>query len=370
MSKNKLKSFLKSQIVLIISILLAIITSFFSFPKWSYIDFKVLILLFNLMIIVAALNEFKVLDKAAITLLKKCTTEKKVNFALVLITFVASMFVTNDVALLTFVPLTIIVGKKANIRVLKTVVFQTLAANLGSCFTPMGNPQNLFIYSYYNMLPMDFLKITSSIVLLGIVFLLALIFIEKDKKLNFEVSDIVLEDRPKILVAILLFFIVILSVFNILDYRITLVLTILTILAIDRKLFKKVDYSLLLTFVGFFIFVGNISAIPEIKEFLERMFSSSADTYFKAILISQVISNVPATVLISGFTNYSKELLLAVNIGGMGTIVASLASLISYKLYVKEFNEEGSKFLKVFTIYNVLGLLIFIPIIYWLVIIS
>jgi len=320
------------------------------------------------MIIVAALNEFKVLDKAAITLLKKCTTEKKVNFVLVLITFVASMFVTNDVALITFVPLTIIVGKKANVKVLKTVVFQTLAANLGSSFTPMGNPQNLFIYSYYNMLPIDFLKITSSILMLGIVFLLALTLIGEDRKLNFEVSDIILKDKTKILIVILLFFIVILSVFSIFDYRITLIMTILIILAIDRKLFKKVDYSLLLTFVGFFIFVGNISAIPGIKEFLEKMFSSSADTYFKAILISQVISNVPATVLISGFTDYFKELLLAVNIGGMGTIVASLASLISYKLYTKEFTEEGNKFLKVFTIYNALGLLLFVPIIYLVII--
>ncbi len=367
MSKNKLRSFFQSQIVLIISLLSAIITSFFAIPKWSYIDFKVLILLFNLMAIVAALNKFKVLDKAAITLLKKCTTERKVNLALVFITFVASMFVTNDVALITFVPLAIIVGKKANIRVLKTVVLQTLAANLGSSLTPMGNPQNLFIYSYYNMSPIDFLKITSAIVLLGIAFLLALILIERDKKIDFEVNDILLKDKVKILIVILLFLIIILSVFNILDYRITLVLTILTVLGIDSKLFAKVDYSLLLTFVGFFIFVGNISAIPIVRHFMESMLSSSADTYFKSILVSQVISNVPATVLISGFTNYSKELLLAVNIGGMGTLVASLASLISYKLYIKEYNEQGGKFLKVFTIYNALGLILFVPLIYLLI---
>ncbi len=366
MKNNKIIIFFKKECVLIIATLLALITSLISMPKLEYIDFKVLILLFNLMVIVAALNKFKVLDKIAITLLEKCTTSRKVNLVLVFITFFSAMFVTNDVALITFVPLTIITSKKANINALKTIVFQTLGANLGSALTPMGNPQNLFIYSFYNMNIISFLKSTFPLILIGLVFLSILIFKEKDFKLNFNVEKIEIKDKNKIFLVVALFFLVILSVFKIIDYKITFILTIIFVVFLDKSLFKKVDYSLLLTFVAFFIFIGNISSMEEVKIFMENLFNSSKSTYFYSILSSQIISNVPATMLISNFTNYSKELLLGVNIGGMGTLIASLASLISYKLYVKEVKNENNNYIKVFTLYNLLGLIVIIPIIYFL----
>lgn len=366
MKNNKIIIFFKKECVLIIATLLALITSLISMPKLEYIDFKVLILLFNLMVIVAALNKFKVLDKIAITLLEKCTTSRKVNLVLVFITFFSAMFVTNDVALITFVPLTIITSKKANINALKTIVFQTLGANLGSALTPMGNPQNLFIYSFYNMNIISFLKSTFPLILIGLVFLSILIFKEKDFKLNFDVEKIEIKDKNKIFLVVALFFLVILSVFKIIDYKITFILTIIFVVFLDKSLFKKVDYSLLLTFVAFFIFIGNISSMEEVKIFMENLFNSSKSTYFYSILSSQIISNVPATMLISNFTNYSKELLLGVNIGGMGTLIASLASLISYKLYVKEVKDENNNYIKVFTLYNLLGLIVIIPIIYFL----
>ena len=366
MKNNKIIIFFKKECVLIIATLLALITSLISMPKLEYIDFKVLILLFNLMVIVAALNKFKVLDKIAITLLEKCTTSRKVNLVLVFITFFSAMFVTNDVALITFVPLTIITSKKANINALKTIVFQTLGANLGSALTPMGNLQNLFIYSFYNMNIISFLKSTFPLILIGLVFLSILIFKEKDFKLNFDVEKIEIKDKNKIFLVVALFFLVILSVFKIIDYKITFILTIIFVVFLDKSLFKKVDYSLLLTFVAFFIFIGNISSMEEVKIFMENLFNSSKSTYFYSILSSQIISNVPATMLISNFTNYSKELLLGVNIGGMGTLIASLASLISYKLYVKEVKDENNNYIKVFTLYNLLGLIVIIPIIYFL----
>ena len=145
--KSSFIEFLKKECVLVIAVTLAILSSFISIPKLSYIDFKVLILLFNLMVVVAAFKELKVLDSIAIGLLKKCNTYTSISLALVFITFISSMIVTNDVALITFVPLSIVIARKANINVLKIVVFQTLAANLGSSFTPMGNPQNLFIFT-------------------------------------------------------------------------------------------------------------------------------------------------------------------------------------------------------------------------------
>ena len=364
--QNSFMDFLKKEIVLVIAIVLAITSSFISIPKLSYIDFKVLILLFNLMIVVAAFKELKVLDSIAIGLLKKCNTYTSISFALVFITFIASMIVTNDVALITFVPLSIVIARKANIDVLKIVIFQTLAANLGSSFTPMGNPQNLFIYSYYYLSPIDFLKITLPIVILAIAFLSILIIKDKKMKLKLDLSDVIMENKKDVILFSLLFVIILLSVFHLIDYKITFIITIVTVLILNRRLFKEVDYSLLLTFTGFFIFIGNISTMDVVRNFMENILNSEKSTFISSILASQIISNVPATMLLSGFTNHFKELLLGVNIGGMGTLIASLASVISYKIYTSEFKDNNDRYLSKFTLYNVLGLGVFVPMIYLL----
>ena len=364
--QNSFLEFLKKEIVLVIATLLAITSSFISIPKLSYIDFKVLILLFNLMIVVAAFKELKVLDSIAIGLLKKCNTYTSISFALVFITFIASMIVTNDVALITFVPLSIVIARKANIDVLKIVIFQTLAANLGSSFTPMGNPQNLFIYSYYDLSPIDFLKITLPIVILAIVFLSILIIKDKKMKLKLDLSDVIMENKKDVILFSLLFVIILLSVFHLIDYKITFIITIVTVLILNKRLFKEVDYSLLLTFTGFFIFIGNISTMDVVRNFMENILNSEKSTFISSILASQIISNVPATMLLSGFTNHFKELLLGVNIGGTGTLIASLASVISYKIYTSEFKDNNDRYLSKFTLYNVLGLGVFVPMIYLL----
>lgn len=362
--QNSFIEFLKKEIVLVIATVLAITSSLISTPKLSYIDFKVLILLFNLMIVVAAFKELKVLDNIAIGLLKKCNTYTSISFALIFITFIASMIVTNDVALITFVPLSIVIAKKANIDVLKIVIFQTLAANLGSSFTPMGNPQNLFIYSYYNLSPLDFFKITVPIVILAIVFLSTLILKDKKMKLKLDLSDVTIENKRDVILFSLLFGIILLSVFHLIDYKITFGITIITVIILNKKLFKEIDYSLLITFIGFFIFIGNISTMDVVRSFMENILNSEKSTFISSILASQVISNVPATMLLSGFTGHFKELLLGVNIGGMGTLIASLASVISYKIYTGEFREKNDKYLRKFNLYNLLGLAIFVPIIY------
>ena len=268
------------------------------------------------------------------------------------------MVVTNDVALITFVPLSIVIAKKADISVLKIVIFQTLAANLGSSFTPMGNPQNLFIYSYFNLKPLDFFIITGPILLLSIVFLLILINRDKKLDLNLELEDVKVGNKNHIVVFSILFLVILLSVFHLIDYKLTFVITILIVLLLNRSLFSQVDFSLLITFVGFFIFVGNISTLDSVKTFMENILGSGKSTFLASVLSSQVISNVPATMLLSGFTNHIKELLLGVNIGGMGTLIASLASVISYKIYTSEFEVIDNKYMKLFTYYNVLGLIL------------
>ena len=360
--KSSFIEFLKKECVLVIAVTLAILSSFISIPKLSYIDFKVLILLFNLMVVVAAFKELKVLDSIAIGLLKKCNTYTSISLALVFITFISSMIVTNDVALITFVPLSIVIARKANINVLKIVVFQTLAANLGSSFTPMGNPQNLCIYSFYNLSPIDFFKITLPIVILAVLFLVLLVFKDKKMNLSLDLEDVKIDNKRDVYLFGGLFLIILLSVFHVIDYKVTFLITIVMVLILNKKLFSQVDYSLLITFIGFFIFVGNISTMDVVKNFMEGILNSPKSTFLASVLSSQVISNVPATMLLSGFTNHFKELLLGVNIGGMGTLIASLASVISYKIYTSEFGNDN--YMKSFTFYNILGLIIFVPIAY------
>ena len=360
--KSSFIEFLKKECVLVIAVTLAILSSFISMPKLSYIDFKVLILLFNLMVVVAAFKELKVLDSIAIGLLKKCNTYTSISLALVFITFISSMIVTNDVALITFVPLSIVIARKANINVLKIVIFQTLAANLGSSFTPMGNPQNLFIYSFYNLSPIDFFKITLPIVILAVLFLVLLVFKDKKMNLSLDLEDVKIDNKRDVYLFGGLFLIILLSVFHVIDYKVTFLITIVMVLILNKKLFSQVDYSLLITFIGFFIFVGNISTMDVVKNFMEGILNSPQSTFLASVLSSQVISNVPATMLLSGFTNHFKELLLGVNIGGMGTLIASLASVISYKIYTSEFGNDN--YMKSFTFYNILGLIIFVPIAY------
>ena len=360
--KSSFIEFLKKECVLVIAVTLAILSSFISIPKLSYIDFKVLILLFNLMVVVTAFKELKVLDSIAIGLLKKCNTYTSISLALVFITFISSMIVTNDVALITFVPLSIVIARKANINVLKIVIFQTLAANLGSSFTPMGNPQNLFIYSFYNLSPIDFFKITLPIVILAVLFLVLLVFKDKKMNLSLDLEDVKIDNKRDVYLFGGLFLIILLSVFHVIDYKVTFLITIVMVLILNKKLFSQVDYSLLITFIGFFIFVGNISTMDVVKNFMEGILNSPKSTFLASVLSSQVISNVPATMLLSGFTNHFKELLLGVNIGGMGTLIASLASVISYKIYTSEFGNDN--YMKSFTFYNILGLIIFVPIAY------
>ena len=360
--KSSFIEFLKKECVLVIAVTLAILSSFISMPKLSYIDFKVLILLFNLMVVVAAFKELKFLDSIAIGLLKKCNTYTSISLALVFITFISSMIVTNDVALITFVPLSIVIARKANINVLKIVIFQTLAANLGSSFTPMGNPQNLFIYSFYNLSPIDFFKITFPIVILAVLFLVLLVFKDKKMNLSLDLEDVKIDNKRDVYLFGGLFLIILLSVFHVIDYKVTFLITIVMVLILNKKLFSQVDYSLLITFIGFFIFVGNISTMDVVKNFMEGILNSPKSTFLASVLSSQVISNVPATMLLSGFTDHFKELLLGVNIGGMGTLIASLASVISYKIYASEFGNDN--YMKSFTFYNILGLIIFVPIAY------
>lgn len=359
---NRIKYWIKKESVLLIAIGLAVLSSFYQLPKASYIDVKVLILLFNLMLLVAAFKRYQVLDYFAGLLLNCSRTVKQTGYLLIGLTFGASMLMTNDVALITFVPLTLIIGQKLDKNVMKWVVLQTLAANLGSALTPMGNPQNLFIYSYFSLDLFSFLRITVGLTLLACLFLGVLMCRESKEEMRYQMPLPRIQQKFRVLGFGMLFILVLASVVHVIDYKVVGIITVLYTVAMNRKLFKEVDYALLFTFIGFFIFVGNLASIPQIKLYLSTILGYQGATYLGGVLLSQCISNVPAAMLIAPFTENWKELLLGVNVGGMGTLIASMASLISYKLYVETYKEEKSAYFKRFTFYNILGLLIFVPV--------
>lgn len=351
---------MKREKVFCISLSLAVLSSLFIEPKISYINFKVLVLLFNLMIIVSAFEKLKVMDKLALKILAKCKDTRMVSMVFIVITFFTSMLVTNDVALITFVPLAILTFKKAKMDSMKTIILQTMAANIGSSLTPMGNPQNLFLFTHYSLSGFQFFSVTVPFVTLGMIWLYLLNRRVFKEELQLSLHTVRVKDRKKVSIYIFLFAFIVLSVFGFVDYKYTFLAIILIVLFMDKYLIKSVDYFLLATFICFFIFIGNISNIEYIQLHMQNFLQKSGRVYFSSILLSQIVSNVPCSILVSGFTNNWKEVLLGVNIGGMGTLIASLASLISYKIYVNENEEEKSKvYISKFNVYNFLSLIIF-----------
>ncbi|MFB9760204.1 SLC13 family permease [Ectobacillus funiculus] len=344
--------FLKKDIVLTISLILAAVSCLIYPPRLEYIDFKVLVSLFNLMVAIKAFEELKLLDKFAVAILNKCNNSRTISVILILLCFICSMFVTNDVALLTFVPITLVISKKTQMNMMDTIILQTIAANIGSSLTPMGNPQNLYIYSYYGIKPIPFF---SSVLLLAVLGISSLfIFTQKLRKteLKIELPVTAIRDRKKAVVWSLILVIIIASIFGVINYYIALVITLMTAFILNRKLLFKIDYLLLITFVCFFIFIGNISHSNAMNTFARANLRGGTSVFFSSIVLSQLISNVPASILLSNFTSDWKPLLLGVNIGGLGTIIASLASVISYKLFIQANRKESKKFLIKFSVYN------------------
>lgn len=343
---------IKKDLVFTVSLILALVSCFIAVPKIKYIDFKVIISLFNLMIVIKAFEELQLLDKLAVSMINKCSSRKTISLVLTFLCFFTSMLITNDVALITFVPLALIISKKAGIPIMDTVIMQTLAANIGSSLTPMGNPQNLYIFSFYNLNVSEFLKIVTAVIIVGGIWLYILNMKLKNKAINVKLDEIKIDSSSKVYIWILVFLIILLSIFRIVDYRLAFILTLIAALFINKRLFMKVDYLLLMTFVCFFIFIGNISELRSLNAYLSSHLSGSTSAYFASIAASQFISNVPSSILLSHFTDKWQALLLGVNIGGVGTLIASLASLVSYKLYIKDNCEYGKMYIARFTIYN------------------
>lgn len=352
-------AFIKKETVLIIAAFAAIISMFFVPPSQQYaeyIDFSVLSLLFCLMIVISGFISTNLFGVISSKILHFTSNIRTVAFILVNICFFGAMLVTNDVALLTLVPFTIGLLKSENADTLIfIIIMETISANLGSMITPIGNPQNLYLYTQYNIGISEFFSIILPIGGVSYLFIMAsTLFIKKKPLSATDLSCEKIVDKWRFCVYCLLFIACILTVLRVLNYIICLLIVGIIILIINPKLYKRVDYSLLLTFVAFFVFVGNISSIADVRSIISRIICGNE--LVSGICISQIISNVPAAIMMSGFTENYKALLIGVDLGGLGTLVASLASLITFKIYANSQNADKKKYLLRFTLINFLFL--------------
>ena len=355
---TKLKQILKNDTVLFLAVALACVSSVFAVPKLSYIDFDVLCVLLSLMLVVAGLKSISFLDWLAVELLNRCQSSRQVALALVGITYLSSMFVTNDVALLTFVPLALVIGKTLSLDMERVIILQTLAANLGSMLTPPGNPQNLFLYAHYNYTASSFFAVMLLPCLLSLAFLGVLLWRGRNLPLTLTLASLPRPQQARTLLLLVLLALNIGAVLHWLDKTLALAVTAVVILFFDRSLFKKVDYSLLITFMGFFIFIGNISHSSITLYLQQSLLGTATGTYLAGLAASQFISNVPAAMLLAGLTQEADALLLGVNIGGLGTMIASMASVISYKIFAGEHPAQAGRYVRMFLYYNFAGLLL------------
>ena len=357
----KIRSFIKQEIVLCISFFAALVSCFFVPPDSGYLgycDLRTLALLFSLMVVVAEMRKAGAFARLAHVLCAHSGSTRLLAVILVFLSFFTAMFITNDVALLTFVPFSVAVLSLAKQEkyLIRIVVLQTAAANLGSMLTPVGNPQNIFIQSFYNLSTAEFLRTTgpvwaASLVLLGLLCLT----VRKEAIQVFLGEEPVLHPK-KLWLGLALFAICLLTVLRVLPWPVMLGIVVVALLICDRRTLRDADFYLLLTFVCFFVFSGNLARMDAVNRFLRSILFGRE--YFVSLAASQVISNVPAALLLSGFTDHSRALLLGVNVGGLGTPVASLASLISLKLYSHSESASTARFLLEFTIINILLLVL------------
>lgn len=362
MSHQTIISFCKREVVLCASGFLALLTFLFippSIQTIQAINFHVIASLFCLMMAISALRKAFVLDAMASRLIHFAQSPRSLAAILIFMTFFSSMAITNDVALITLVPLSLILterGLASTIRI-RIIVLQTIAANLGSSLTPVGNPQNLFIFSNYKPELSHFFFVTLPIVSLGgALLVLSLFSIPSTDRIHHNTVRSSEINRIQAIIYGILFILSVLAVFSIISIYIPLFLTIVISLYMNRDLFKTLDWGLLITFVFFFIFCGAIRQIPALTALMVSMLNKQP--FLTAIITSQIISNVPAAILLSAFTNSWQSILAGVSIGGMGTLVASLASVISWKFYARQHPQESKLFLVSFTIWNVSFLLL------------
>lgn len=356
-------AFIRHNAVLCISAVLAIITCFIVPPDEKYIDyfdFKTLVCLFCTLAVVCALKNIKFFTILARAIVRKSGTLRTAVTTLIFITFFGSMLIANDMALLTFLPLGyyVLSAAKKEEYMAYTFILQNIAANLGGMLTPFGNPQNLYLYTKFNIPTFEFVQIMFIPFMASTAMILICCMLVSKEKIVLDDGNN--EQLPKLRAAfyITLFALSIIIVFRVIPYIIGLIVIFASLLIADRKAILKVDYSLLATFVCMFIFAGNVSRVEFIQNILSGLLEQNTLIY--STLSCQIISNVPSAVLLSQFTDNYFDLLRGVNIGGTGTLIASLASLITFREYTSKNPGKTASYIAMFTLINFIFLIVLI----------
>lgn len=362
--KDKIFLAIKNNPVTTIAIILAIITCIFIPVDREYInyfDIKTLCCLSCILAVVQCLKNsgfFQELTKKIVFIFNNT---RSVVLALVLLTFACDLFLANDMSLITLLPLTFIVLQRTgNLKYYSlTLILQNIAANMSGMITPHGNPQNLYLYSHYNIATAEFIKILlpQFFIVLLLLIVIPLITVKKEPlKLAKEKNNIINKKNMPIYMALFIFSLLI--IFRIVPYHIGTIIVLISVFLLDKEALKKADWDLILTFCAFFVFSGNLSRIPLVHEVLANLINKNV--LITGILSCQFISNVPTAILLSNFTSNYKDLLISVNIGSLGTLISSLASLITLKQFIKNYPGHTKEYIIKFTILNTIFLLILI----------
>ena len=368
---KKLNSFIKKQIVFVVSLFAALFSLLVSPPtpeRFLSLDWRTLFTLYMLLLVLEGFKKEKMFYPF-FKLTDRFKTIKGLSLFLVAVVFFLAPFITNDVSLVTFVPLTILIfkGIRKEKHLLEIVILENIAAISGAFLTPFGNPQNLFIYTNTAVSPTSFILHMVpmwSVGLIGLYFAVSFVF-RKDPKEPIYLDERIDHESPdpdkrglRIFYLVLLFLLLIEIITRIFNFIDIVMIVLAALLIFDRKVFKKVDYYLLSTFFFFFLFSSSVADIPIVKEYLSS--HVGGNEYWWGLGISQIISNVPGTALLLDFSTNYTALLYGVNAAGMGTIVGSLASLITFSIYNKEYPEEKKNFFKYFHFFSLCFLVLYI----------
>lgn len=351
----------KGQPVLCVAIVAMLITCVLVPVDAKYLDYfnlQTLATLFCTLAVVSAFSHIHVFEILSKSIILKLANLRSAVIALVFITFLGSMVLANDMALLTFLPLGYFVLHKTDNKqaMAFTFIMQNIAANLGGMLTPFGNPQNLYLYAHYQIGTVEFMQIMFPSFFMATLMILAICLFVKPTPLTLKRDEGYVLDKQKTMIYAALFVFSILIVFRVVPYALGTAVVVLALLYFDKAALKEVNYPLLLTFCVFFVFSGNAARIPEVNDLFSTLLPKN--TLLFGILSCQFISNVPSAVLLSHFTMDYASLLPAVNIGGLGTPIASLASLITLTEFKKRQPEKMGKYIAMFTGLNVLFLVV------------
>ena len=351
----------KEQPVLSVAVVAMLITCFMVPVDEAYLDYfnmRTLATLFCTLAVVSAFSHIHVFEILSKSIVLKLSNLRNAVIALVFITFFGSMLLANDMALLTFLPLGyFVLHNTGNEKIMAfTFIMQNIAANLGGMVTPFGNPQNLYLYAFYQIDTMEFIGIMAPGFFMAMLLILAICLVVKKEPLQLKHDDGYVLDVNRTMIYSALFIFSILIVFRLVPYILGTLAVILALFFLDKKALKEVNYPLLLTFCAFFVFSGNAARIPAVNELFSNLLPQN--TLLFGILSCQCISNVPSAVLLSHFTTDFASLLPAVNIGGLGTPIASLASLITLTEFKRRQPEKVGKYLLLFTALNLAFILV------------